>query len=100
MLYGEAVAYTFVQAMLKAGKNPTRQDLLNAINSGLPQGPAVAPYAYSAASHAGVTGAYIGVIRSGVLVQQGPVYTTGATASAPVTVYSGSEQTAPANGMP
>ena len=37
--YGEAVAYTFVQAMLKAGRNPTRQDLINAINGGLPQGP-------------------------------------------------------------
>ena len=46
--FGEAVAYTFVQAMLKAGKNPTRADLVKAIQAGLPQGPAVAPYAYSA----------------------------------------------------
>ncbi len=30
--YGMSAAYTFVQAMFKAGKNPTRQDLLNAIN--------------------------------------------------------------------
>ncbi len=45
--YGIAVGYTFVQAMLKAGRNPTRQDLLNAINAGLPQGFSVAPYAYS-----------------------------------------------------
>ena len=36
--YGMAVAYTFVQAMFKAGRNPTRQDLINAINGGLPQG--------------------------------------------------------------
>ena len=100
VLYGEAVAYTFVQAMLKAGKNPTRQDLLNAINGGLPQGPAVAPYGYSSSSHSGVTGGYIGVIKNGVLVKQGGVFTTDPTASAPVSAYSGSEQTAPANGMP
>jgi ABC-type branched-subunit amino acid transport system substrate-binding protein len=100
VLYGEAVAYTFVQAMLKAGRNPTRQDLLNAINSGLPQGPAVAPYGYSHSSHAGVTGAYIGVISNGVLVRQGPVYVTDTTPSGPVSTYSGAEQTAPASGMP
>ena len=37
--YGIGVAYTFVQAMFKAGRNPTRQDLMTAINGGLPQGP-------------------------------------------------------------
>ena len=73
VLYGEAVAYTFVQAMLKAGRNPTRADLVSAINAGLPQGPAVAPYAYSATNHDGVTGAYIGIINNGVLTQEGPV---------------------------
>ena len=40
-----SAAYAFVQAMLKAGRNPTRADLVSAVNGGLPQGPAVAPYA-------------------------------------------------------
>jgi ABC-type branched-subunit amino acid transport system substrate-binding protein len=100
VLYGEAVAYTFVQAMVKAGKNPTRADLVNAINGGLPQGPSVAPYAYSATDHSGITGSYLGVINKGVLVQQGPVYVTDTTPTGAVTAYTGAEQTAPASGMP
>jgi ABC-type branched-subunit amino acid transport system substrate-binding protein len=98
--YGEAVAYTFVQAMLKAGRNPTRADLISAINGGLPAGPAVAPYAFSATNHAGVTGAYIGIINNGVLTQQGPVLTTDASASGAITTYTGTEQQAPASGIP
>jgi hypothetical protein len=100
VLYGEAVAYTFVQAMLKAGRNPTRQDLINAVNSGLPQGPAVAPFAYSASDHNGITGAYLGVIKNGVLVPQGPVMVTDTTPSGPVTAFSGTQPAAPAGGVP
>src|SRR5262249_861985 len=33
VLYGEAAGYAFVQAMMKAGKNPTRADLVSAINA-------------------------------------------------------------------
>jgi branched-chain amino acid transport system substrate-binding protein len=100
VLYGEAVAYTFVQAMLKAGKNPSRSGLVSAINSGLPQGPAIAPYAYSASNHAGITGAYMGVVRNGTFVQTGPVLTTDTSQGGAVTTYSGNEQQAPASGIP
>jgi len=98
--YGMSVAYTFVQAMLKAGRNPTRADLTNAIQGGLPQGPMVAPFAYSSTNHLGVTGAYIGIIQNGVIVQQGSVLTTDTTATGPVTTYTGSEEQAPASGIP
>jgi ABC-type branched-subunit amino acid transport system substrate-binding protein len=100
VLYGEAVGYAFVQAMFKAGRNPTRADLISAIQAGLPQGPAVAPYSYSSSDHMGITGAYLGVIQNGLLVQQGPVLTTDASASGAITTYSGSEQQAPASGIP
>ena len=100
VLYGMAVAYAFVQAMMKAGKNPTRAALVNAINGGLPQGPAVAPFAYSATNHSGVTGVYIGSIQNGVLVQQGSVLVTDDTPTGAVTTFTGAEQTAPASGMP
>jgi branched-chain amino acid transport system substrate-binding protein len=98
--YGMAVAYTFVQAMLKAGRNPTRADLVNAINSGLPQGPMVAPFAYSSTDHDGATGAYIGEIENGVIVQKGPVMITDATATGPITQYTGSAVSPPASGIP
>ena len=100
VLYGEAVGYTFVQAMLKAGRNPTRADLVTAIQNGMPQGPAVAPYSYSSSDHMGITGAYMGVIQNGQLVQQGSVLTTDASASGAISTYSGSEQQAPASGIP
>jgi branched-chain amino acid transport system substrate-binding protein len=98
--YGMAAAYTFVQAMVKAGRNPTRADLVNAINGGLPQGPSVAPYAFSSSDHGGMTGAYIGVIKGSVIVPKGPVMTTDTSPSGAVTTFSGAEQTAPASGVP
>ena len=100
VLFGMATAYAFVQAMFKAGRNPTRASLVAAIEGGLPQGPAVAPYAYSSSSHFGITGAYIGVIQNGVLEQEGSVLTTDTTATGPITAYTGTEQQAPASGIP
>jgi branched-chain amino acid transport system substrate-binding protein len=98
--YGMQVAYTFVQAMFNAGRNPTRASLISAIQAGLPQGPILAPYAYSATDHAGMTGAYIGKIENGVFVQQGPVLVTDTTATGAITTFTGTEQQAPASGIP
>ncbi len=98
--YGMSVAYSFVQAMFKAGRNPTRADLVNAVQGGLPQGPMVAPFAYSSSNHLGVTGAYIGIIQNGVVTQQGSVLTTDSTATGPIATYTGSEEQAPASGIP
>ena len=75
-------------------------DLVTAIQNGMPQGPAVAPYSYSSSDHMGITGAYMGVIQNGQLVQQGSVLTTDASASGAISTYSGSEQQAPASGIP
>jgi ABC-type branched-subunit amino acid transport system substrate-binding protein len=98
--YGMAVAYSFVQAMEKAGKNPTRQDLVTAIQSGISQGAAVAPYSYSATDHNGGTGAYMGTIQNGVLVQQGPVLTTDTSPSGAITSDTTPQPPAPASGIP
>ena len=100
VFYGMGAAYTFVQAMLKAGRNPSRSDLVSAINAGLPQGPFVAPLAYSSTDHDGATGAYIGMISNGVLTQEGPVLVTDASATGAITTYTGAEVQAPASGVP
>jgi branched-chain amino acid transport system substrate-binding protein len=98
--YGLAVAYTFVQAMFKAGRNPTRQDLVNAVNGGLSQGPSVAPFAYSATNHDGMTGAYMGVIKNGALVPTGPTQVTDTTPTGAITTYTTAQPPAPASGIP
>jgi branched-chain amino acid transport system substrate-binding protein len=98
--YGIAVGYTFVQAMLKAGRNPTRQDLINAVNGGLPQGFAVAPYAYSSTDHNGMTGAYMAVIKNGALSPIGPVQVTDTSPTGAITTYTGTQPAAPASGIP
>ena len=100
VLYGLAAGYTFVQAMFKAGRNPTRQDLIDAINGGLTQAVAVAPYAYSATDHNGITGAYIGVIKNGELVPTTPVYVTDDTPTGAITTLTASQPSAPASGIP
>lgn len=100
VLYGMSVGYTFVQAMFRAGKNPTRQDLVNAINGGLSPGVAVAPFAYASNDHNGITGAYIGVIKNGVLAQTTGVFVTDDSPTGAVTVSTASQSPAPTSGIP
>lgn len=99
-LTGMAVAYSFVQAMFKAGRNPTRQDLVNAINSGLSQGASVSPFTTSPTDHDGMTGAFMAEIKNGALIQIGPVQVTNASPNGPITTYSGAQPPAPASGIP
>jgi ABC-type branched-subunit amino acid transport system substrate-binding protein len=100
VVYGEAAAYTFVQAMLKAGRNPTRQDLLNAINGGLPQGAGVSPDAYSSTDHNGATGAFMGMINNGVIQSLGPVMVTDTSPTGAITADTTQQPAAPASGIP
>ncbi len=95
-----SVGYTFVQAMFKAGRNPTRADLVNAVNAGLPQGVSVAPFAYSKSDHDGITGAYMGIIKNGVLVPQGGVLITDSSPGGAVTAYNTPQPPPPASGIP
>ncbi len=71
IVYGMSVAYTFVQALQAAGKDPTRKGLVEALEKSHFTGPGVVPFAYSADSHAGYTGAVIGKIQGENVVPEG-----------------------------
>jgi branched-chain amino acid transport system substrate-binding protein len=100
VLSGMAGAYAFTEALAKAGPNPSRSDLISAISTGLAQGPAVAPLAYGAASHDGMTGAWIGRISDGRLIPLTGVMTAGPDPAGAVAPYAVPQPAAPASGMP
>jgi len=59
LLYGMAQAYTFGQVLKAAGKDLTRQKLIDAMSSGELKGPGLTPFAFSKDSHSGYTGALV-----------------------------------------
>jgi hypothetical protein len=100
--YGMANAYTLVQALQAAGKDLTRQDVVNAINEhgASWSGPGLVPYRYSTTDHGGFSGAELGKITGGkILLQGGPLTTTPAAGSA-ITPYTGTQPAPPASGIP
>jgi ABC-type branched-subunit amino acid transport system substrate-binding protein len=99
VIYGMAVGYSFVALMKKAGRNPTRQDVVNALNGGLDQGPGIVPFAFTSSNHLGYTGVQMAVIQSGAATYTGPVYT--ASVSGDVTACSScASKPMPTNGIP
>jgi ABC-type branched-subunit amino acid transport system substrate-binding protein len=106
--YGVALAYTFVQALQKAGKNLTRDSLMSAINS---QGhsfvtPGFVPLSYSSSVHFGFEGEQVVQLKSSAPpavtptgswiggVPVGPVETT-SPGSGPIKKYTGPTSTPP-----
>jgi ABC-type branched-subunit amino acid transport system substrate-binding protein len=100
--YGMANAYTLVQALKAAGKNLTRQDLVNAVNSSGASwtGPGLVPFRYSSTEHGGYGGAELGQVRNGQIVLFGGPLTTQPTAGSPITPYTGTQPAPPSNGIP
>ncbi|TML99069.1 MAG: ABC transporter substrate-binding protein [Actinobacteria bacterium] len=97
--YGMAVGYTFAQALQKAGKSPTRQSIVSAVEGGLQPGPGLVPFRFSKDSHAGYTGVQIGKIKNGTIVLEGQPMTTD-DGSGAIKPYTKSQAAAPANGIP
>jgi len=59
LVYGMAQAYTFAQALKLAGKDVTRQKIVDAMASGQIRGPGLVPFGFSKDSHSGYTGALV-----------------------------------------
>jgi ABC-type branched-subunit amino acid transport system substrate-binding protein len=93
--YGMTVAYNFVQALQKAGKNLTRQSLINALNTGTFTGPGVVPLTYSSSDHRGYQGLQMAKIQNSQVTLFGPAYKGTETGS--LSTYTGAATTPPAN---
>lgn len=84
--YGMAAAYTFVAALKAAGKNLTRQGIVNAVQTANLAGPGLVPYAYSATDHSGFIGVQIGTIANNAIALSGTPLTTD-DGTGPITPY-------------
>ena len=100
--YGMASAYTLVQALKAAGKNLTRQAIVNAVNQDGAKwtGPGLVPFRYSTTQHGGYGGAELGQVRNGKIVLFGGPLTTDPTKGSPITAYTGQQPAPPTNGIP
>jgi len=99
IVYGMTVGYLTVQALLKAGKNLTREGLIKAIESGGFKNAAAGPYRFSKTDHSGIGGMQMGKISGGVQAAFGPVYETDEGDGA-VKEYTEGATTPPTNGIP
>jgi branched-chain amino acid transport system substrate-binding protein len=97
--YGMAAAYTFVQALKAAGQNPTRDSIVKAIESSHFSGPGLVPFGFSGSSHAGYTGAQIGIIKGTAIKLLGTPMTTDDGTGA-ITPYTTAQPQAPPSGIP
>ncbi|WBB68027.1 ABC transporter substrate-binding protein [Micromonospora sp. WMMD812] len=98
-VYGMAVGYLFVQALLAAGKDLTRESVLEAVGKGGFQGPGLAPLRFSATDHSGYGGQRLTRVSGGVQSYFGPTYETD-EADGPVNEYAAAPVPPPANGVP
>ncbi|MCT2583503.1 ABC transporter substrate-binding protein [Actinophytocola gossypii] len=77
-VYGMSQAYTFVQALQAAGQDLTREGIVAAIeeHGGGFEGPALAPFRFSADSHMGISGMQVVRLQGGVGEELTPVLVT------------------------
>jgi ABC-type branched-subunit amino acid transport system substrate-binding protein len=99
IVYGMSVGYLFVQSLQAAGKDLTREGLIEAVEKGGFQGPGMAPLRFSADDHSGYGGERLTRITKGQAEYFGSAYQTDEK-DGPVQVYDAPPATPPANGIP
>jgi ABC-type branched-subunit amino acid transport system substrate-binding protein len=99
--YGMASAYTLAQALQVAGKNLTRQKLVEAVdNSGSKfTGPGLVPFRYSKTEHGGYAGTEMGQVRNGKIVLFGGPLVTEPSAGSAITPYTTAQPPPPSAGV-
>ncbi|MEU5565148.1 ABC transporter substrate-binding protein [Micromonospora musae] len=98
-VYGMSVGYLFVQALLAAGKDLTREGVLEAVGKGGFQGPGLVPLRFSADDHSGYGGERLTRVSGGAQSYFGPAYETD-EADGAVNEYTATPVQPPANGVP
>lgn len=84
-----SVAYTFAEALSRAGDNPTREGIVEALRSGEVKSNGIVPATFSETNHDAFGGAGITTVDKGVQAYlDGQVFTTDAAAG-PVEAYTG-----------
>ncbi|MBB5872640.1 ABC-type branched-subunit amino acid transport system substrate-binding protein [Allocatelliglobosispora scoriae] len=99
IIYGMSVGYLFVQALLAAGKDLTREGIIAAVEKGGFKGPGLAPFLFAKGDHSGYGGMRMMKVTAGVQSYFGPTFKTD-EAEAPVTEYADPAVTPPTSGVP
>ncbi|MFC8682123.1 ABC transporter substrate-binding protein [Microbacterium ureisolvens] len=73
-IYGMSVAYLFAEALEAAGENPTRQSLIDAVQSGDLAGNGIVPLSFGEDSHAAYLGVGVTAVDQGVQDYVGATY--------------------------
>jgi ABC-type branched-subunit amino acid transport system substrate-binding protein len=94
-----SVGYLFVQALQKAGKDLTRQSILDAVEKNGFTGPGMVPLRFSAGDHSGYGGLRVNRVTGGKQSYLGPVYVTD-DGSGPVRDHTEQPPAPPANAIP
>jgi len=99
VIYGFAVGYLFVQALKAAGKDLTRQGIVDAVEKGGFTGPGVSQFRFSPDDHSGYGGMQMAQVKGGKQLAFGPLYTTD-DGTGPVTESTPLQEAPPTNGIP
>ena len=98
-VFGMSVAYTFAEALARAGEDPTRESLVEALESGEVVGNGIVPLGFGKDSRRAFGGVGITVVEGGVQDYVGEVYTTD-TGDGDVVVYDGEAVALENDGIP